>query len=303
MPSLPHELPLALFRNCPELVAQLLRDVLAVQLPDYGEVRVEEADFTQLVPTEFRADLVIVLLADGVPVLGIIVEVQRRVDPRKRFTWPMYWTALRARLECPVMLLVFTDDQQVMRWASEPIHLGWRSAVEVLVVGPEMVPWVRTAEEARQRPELAVLSALSHGNEVDGLGVVLAALESVMRLDAERRSLYYDVLLGSLNEATRRALEQEMETRKYEYQSDFARTYFAKGKAEGKAEGTAEGKAVGTLEGEAKALLAVLGARGLAVDAKTRARIGGCTDPGQLERWIVRAATASSLADVFEPGL
>lgn len=299
MPSLPHELPLALFRNCPELAAQLLRDVLAVELPDYREVRVEEADFTQLVPTEFRADLVIVLLADGVPVLGIIVEVQRRVDPRKRFTWPIYWTALRARLECPVMLLVFTDDGQVLRWASEPIQLGWRSVIEVLVVGPEKVPWVRTAEEALQRPELAVLSALAHGHEVDGLGVVLAAMEAVVRLDAERRSLYYDVLLGSLNEATRRALEQEMETRKSAYQSEFARTYFAQGKAEG----NAEGKAAGTLEGEAKALLAVLGARGLIVDAKIRACIDGCMDLGQLEQWIVRAVTASSLEDVFGPDL
>ncbi|HEX2574172.1 MAG TPA: hypothetical protein VH877_31790 [Polyangia bacterium] len=299
MPSLPHEIPLALFRNCPELVAQLLRDGLAIELPAYGEVRVEEADFTQLVPTEFRADLVIVLLRDGVPVLGIIVEVQRKIDPRKRFTWPVYWTALRARLGCPVALLVFTDDLQVMDWAREPIPLGLRSVIEVLVVGPKHVPWVRTAEQARQWPELAVLSALSHGNEAEGVEVVLAALEAVVGLDAERRSLYYDVLLGSLNETTRQALEQEMETRKYEYQSEFARNYFAQGEAKGRAEGKAEGKA----EGEVDALLAVLGARGMTVDAETHARIVSCVDLGLLKQWIVRAVTASSLAEVFESDL
>ncbi|HEX2573371.1 MAG TPA: hypothetical protein VH877_27730, partial [Polyangia bacterium] len=278
---------------------------LAVELPAYQEVRIEEADFTQLMPTEFRADLVIVLLADGVPILGIIVEVQRQIDSRKRFTWPVYWTALRARLGCPVLLLVFTDEEQVAQWAGEPIQLGWRSVIEVLAVGPERVPWVRTAEEARERPELAVLSALSHGNEAEGLDVVLAAMDAVVRLDEERRSLYYDVLLGSLNEATRRALEQEMETRKYEYQSEFARTYFAKGeakgKAEGKAEGKVEGKAEGKAEGEIEALLVVLGARGLTVDAETHARILSCTDLGQLKQWIARAVTASSIEEVFEP--
>jgi flagellar biosynthesis/type III secretory pathway protein FliH len=197
---------------------------------------------------------------------------------------------------------VFTDDMQVMQWASEPMRIGLRSTMEALVIGPDQVPWVRTAEEAQQLPELAVLSALAHGNEAKGLSVVLAALEAVVGLDAERRGLYYDVVLASLNEATRRALEQEMETRKYEYQSEFARTYFAQGEAKGKAEGKTEGKAEGKAEGETKALLAVLGARGLAVDAETRARIFACTDPGQLEQWIVRAANASSIEEVFEPG-
>lgn len=285
MPSFLHELPLTLFRSCPELVPRLLGEELAVQLPSYQAVRIEESDFTQILPTEFRADLVLTLYQGDVPVLGIIVEVQRKIDPRKRYTWPLYTVALRARLQCDVLLLVVSDDDLVARWAREPIGLGPGSVLSVTALGPDGVPWVQTADEARRLPELAILSALAHGNEPDGLQVVLSALNAIVPLDAERQRLYYDLVLVSLNEATRRALEQEllMQPVKYEYKSDFARTYLAKGR----------------VEGEARALLAVLSARGMVIDAPTREFILGCTDPEQLERWIVRAVTASSLDEVL----
>jgi hypothetical protein len=290
-----------LFRQCPELVAYLLGEVLGLELPSYQEVRIEESDFTQVAPTEFRADLALTLYDHGVPVLGIVLEVQLRIDARKRFTWPVYVAELRARIEKDVVLLVLTDSEEVARWAAAPIRTGPGSVQSVQVLGPSRVPWIRTPEEATRLPELAVLSVLSHGNEPSGLEVVLSTLEAVVHLDEERRSFYYDLVLGALNEATRRALEQEMrmQTGKYEYQSEFARSYFAKGRAEGEARGRAEGEAKGRAEGRAEALLAVLKARGMRVHAKARKRILGCTDPEQLERWLVRAATASSLREVF----
>jgi flagellar biosynthesis/type III secretory pathway protein FliH len=100
----------------------------------------------------------------------------------------------------------------------------------------------------------------------------------------------------------RRALEQELQvqTRKYEYKSDFARTYFAQGRAEGEAAGEAKGRVEGEAKGRAEALLAVLTARGMALDTSTRERIVSCTDSEQLQRWIMRAATASSLQEVLE---
>lgn len=107
MPSLQHEALIVLFRNRPELAPELLRDVLHVKLPTYSEARVESADLTDLNPAEYRADLV-VLLVDGKPVLGIVVEVQLSPDVQKRFTWPVYVAGLRARLKCPACLLVVT---------------------------------------------------------------------------------------------------------------------------------------------------------------------------------------------------
>ncbi len=50
------------------------------------------------------------------------------------------------------------------------------------------------------------------------------------------------------------------------------------------------------------ALLAVLAARGIAVDDGARARIAACLDAATLDRWITRAATASSLDEVFAEG-
>ena len=191
-PSLAHELPLALFRVCPALVPTLLRDVLHVELPPFGDVVVADPDCTQLAPIEFRADLVLTLQAvDGSgAVLGILVEVQRRIDPRKLFTWLLYVAHLRAQLECPVLLLVFTEDPAVARWAAQPIAITPTCHFVPEVLGPELVPWVRSADEAAKAPELAVLSALAHGNEQGGLAVVLAALAAAYGLDDERKRLY-----------------------------------------------------------------------------------------------------------------
>src|SRR5690606_35079518 len=65
--------------------------------------------------------------------------------------------------------------------------------------------------------------------------------------------------------------------------------------ARGEARGRAEGKA----EGKAEAVLRVLAARGFAVAEAQRQRISTCTDLGQLDRWLERAVTASSTADVL----
>jgi len=63
-----------------------------------------------------------------------------------------------------------------------------------------------------------------------------------------------------------------------------------------------EGKTEGQNEGKTQAVLAVLQARGIAVDDASRTRILACTDLATLDRWIVRAATVSTLADVFADG-
>ena len=86
MPSYVHEALSLLFRNRPELAPELLRDALHVQLPPYTEARIDSADLTEIQPAEYRADLVVLLL-NGTPVLGIVVEVQLSRDDRKQFVW------------------------------------------------------------------------------------------------------------------------------------------------------------------------------------------------------------------------
>jgi hypothetical protein len=256
MPSHLHEALLLLFRNRPELAPELLRDALHVELPAYTEARIESAELTDIQPAEYRADLV-VLLYDGKPVLGIVLEAQLNSDEDKRFAWPVYVVGLRARIRCPVCLLVVTAHESVARWASRPIELGGGNRFAPLVLGPSAVPVVIDQDAAKADPELAVLSAMAHGQDPDtdkSLQIAFAAIAATVGLDAERSTLYFDLVLASLGEAARKTL-QAMDPAKYEYQSEFAKRYLSQGRAEGEAKGRAEGEAKGRAEGRAELLL------------------------------------------------
>jgi hypothetical protein len=59
-PSSFHEILIALFRERPALVQELLRPSLGDAIPTGGAV-VDEASFTQIAPTEYIADLVVLV--------------------------------------------------------------------------------------------------------------------------------------------------------------------------------------------------------------------------------------------------
>jgi hypothetical protein len=107
-------------------------------------------------------------------------------------------------------------------------------------------------------------------------------LPAVAGLGDERARFYGDLVLHCLNAAARRALEAMMKG--YEYRSDFAKKYVAQGEA----------------KGEARALLTVLRARGIAVPDEARERILGQTDRERLERWLEKAVVAVSIAEVID---
>ena len=280
MPSLSHEALLLLFRNRPGLAPELLREALGVELPAYTEIRVESSDLTEVVPAEYRADLV-VLLVDGKPVFAIVVEVQLARDDRKLFTWPMYGAGLRARFECEVIVLVVTPSMDVARWAAEPITLGPGSAFCPFVLGPDAVPVVTDRARAEAEPELAVLSVMAHGRSdvAQAVQIALAAVAGAELVsDRDLSVLYFDLIDAALSEAARKAFQ--MLPQGYEFQSETLRKNIATTK-------TAD-------------ILDVLDARGLTVDPEQRERILGCADLDMLKRWIRRAATIASVDALFE---
>ena len=63
--------------------------------------------------------------------------------------------------------------------------------------------------------------------------------------------------------------------------------------------GEARGEARGALDGRATSLLTVLAARSIAIDETHRAMVFAETDVARLDAWIIRAVTATALADVF----
>jgi len=66
-----------------------------------------------------------------------------------------------------------------------------------------------------------------------------------------------------------------------------------------RAKDRAEGRVEGKVEGKVESLLAVLSARGIALDGTTREQILDQHDQAQLDRWIARAATRATLAEVL----
>ena len=213
-------------------------------LPEYSEVRLESAELTDVQPAEYRADMV-VLLVDGKPVLGIVVEVQLHEDPRKRFTWPLYAAGLRARRECPTCVLVVTPSEAIARWCRKPIDVGPGNSFVPLVIGPASVPVVDDAAMAEGAPELAVLSVLAHGREARADVLGRAALLGMLRLSDERQVRYSDLVFAALSQAAKAALEELMSTGNYEFQSDFAKKYIALGEAAGEAKGAKPGRSSG----------------------------------------------------------
>jgi hypothetical protein len=252
--------------------------VLHVELPAYSEARVESAELTDVNPAEYRADLV-VLLVDGKPVLGIVIEVQLGEDPRKRFTWPVYVAGLRARLKCPACVLVVTPTEAMARWCRKPIDMGPGNTFLPLVIGPSSVPVVDDAAVAERDPELAILSVMAHGHEARAEVLGRAALLGMLRLSDERQVLYSDLVFAALSEAARAALEDLMASGNYEFQSDFAKKHQARG--------------------EAKALLAVLESRALHISDEARARILACADATRLDAWVRKAITVKSVDELF----
>jgi hypothetical protein len=285
-----HEGLVLLFRNRPALAAELLKDALGVALPEFSEARVESAELTEVVPTQYRADLV-VLLRNEVPVFAIVLEVQLQADDEKRSTWPLYLVSLRSRVGCPTALLVVTPEPAVAAWASRPISLGHPGFILTpLVLGPDAVPVVTDAEVSRRDPELAVLSGLAHGRETVGLDIARAVLGAVGGVDDERARLYVDLVFSRLNDAAKSAFEALMQGN-YEYQSDFARKYYGQGRQEGREEGRCE---------EAReAVLEVLDARGFEVAPELRQRVQSCADLAQLKAWHRKASVAGSVDEIF----
>ncbi|WP_437810087.1 hypothetical protein [Sorangium sp. So ce1078] len=284
MPSITHEALVELFKNRPTLAAEMLQGALGQRIPTFQEARVESSDLTEIVPSARRADLVIVLVgARQRPAMGIVVEVQLGTDPDKPYVWPVYMTQTRAQHRCPTRLLVVTTDPAMARWCSRPIdtgHPGW--TLRPLVLGPKGVPVVTDAEQAKAAPEVVVLSAMAHGQSEAGEAIGVAFLAAAAGLDEERRAVYGDLVLSSMNEAARRTLEAMMKSG-YVFQSEFARSYVAKGKIEAKAQD----------------VLAILEARRLDVPAEVRERVLASTDLAELDRWIRQAAVVSDARELL----
>jgi hypothetical protein len=159
--------------------------------------------------------------------------------------WPLYTASTHSIFRKKTWLIVIAFDSKVAEWARCPIET-FQHGFTPLVIGPSDIPRITDPEEARKEPELAVLSAMAHGESVGGEEVAFAALTGASELaheDENRAKLLADMVFCVVNENAREILEAMMKAHGYEYQSDFARKYVAQGREEGREEGRAEGLA------------------------------------------------------------
>ncbi len=300
MPSFLHEALLLPFRSRPALALEFLSRALRHPLlRSHTAVRLHATDLGDVQPADRRADLVVVVIGRRGARLAIVVEVQLGSKRRKRFTWPAYLTALRAELECDVLLLVFAPNARVARWCAQPIrmgHPGWE--LRPCVVGPAAIPQITSSSRARRTPELSVLSAVAHGHSPRALDIAQAALGAVAHLDDELARVYADLVVTALGPAARRALEETMDGVKWVFRSKFARKYIAQGEAKGRAEGEARGEARGEAKGRADVLLRQLALRFGALPDSIVRRVRAAPIQ-ELDRCAERILTAERLADVM----
>ena len=280
MPSISHEAPLELLRGDPRLAAVLLRG-LGVAIPGGAGAAMAPSDLTASVPTELRADAVVMLSgADGAR-LAVVVEIQLRYDSRKRFSWPSYLTQVRAAHRCPAVLLVICLSTATATRCRTPIATGHPGFDLVpLVIDPVTIPDPNGPAAATAGPELAVLAVLTGALDLNQDSARRLVLASLANLDDSRLATYTVLVRSAVSQSARQALEDLMTTK-------FRDTFVDRLLAEGEA------------KGEARTILRVLAARGLEVPAKVREQVLSCTDTSQLETWTDRAAIAVSVEEVF----
>jgi hypothetical protein len=289
MPSSKHDSLNALFRRRPAFAVEILRQLYDPTLTTDAYIEVASEAFNDRNSRDFYADTIITVGPPVSPELAIVVEVQLDPEPAKHVAWPRYAAALWLRADCPVVVLVVCPTAKVAAWATEPIVTNLPGfTLTPIVLGPDGIPVITDAAQAADCLELATVSVMAHG---ENRPVVEAFVAALAKVGGDYAPQYYEYAYNVASAAARTFLEEIMSSTTWPVYSPFAREHFGKGKAEGKAEGL--------VEGEVQALLVVLEARGLAVSDQAGERIGSCTDPVQVKEWVRRAATATSVDDIF----
>jgi hypothetical protein len=170
------------------------------------------------------------------------------------------------------------------------------------VLGPATLPVLTDPSVATKEVELAVLSAMAHGNGPEGLAVVQVAFLALGRLDRDHAAVYFQIIWSMLREPMQRALEALAMERQTEGKATFppfAQQLIERGIREGELKGKLDGIREGELDGKRDALRRLLTRAGIALTEDERARIHGCADPALLDRWVDNVLGAKTAADVL----
>ena len=301
MPSSLHQGVVALLRDDPALAFDLLRRAFELELPALGVIRDRHGALDRFAPClgdtgELRPDLVIGAEAldaeDPSGGAAVIIEVQRRVDPRKRWRIAVYAALLAERLARPTAVILVPLSDATARWAR---GLGAHELPPrrwLLVLDRQVMPRVVELSRARARPAEALLSALLHA-VADDFEPCRVALQASLELADDRRWRYASTLMSAVPAAARESILGALSMAEREELTELERNSIAYH------DGQQVGELAGRLAERAQLLLTVLELRGLALDAPAEARVHACEDLDQLTRWIERAKRVDVAAMIF----
>jgi hypothetical protein len=152
------------------------------------------------------------------------------------------------------------------------------------------LPVVTDLAVAEKEVELAILSAMAHGNGPQGLEVLAVAFGALGRLDQDHAAVYFQVIWNVLRGPMRQALETLVMERQIEGKPTFppfAQQLIDRGFREGE------------LTTQRNTLLRLLARAGIALTEEDRARIEACADPATLDQWIDNILGAKTAAEVL----
>ncbi|MCD0443789.1 hypothetical protein LO763_09155 [Glycomyces sp. A-F 0318] len=265
------------------------------------EARTDSENANRRFPRERRIDLVARLVMNGGPIL-VPIEAHRRnnQNPAKlvakaRRKWAADVAVLYEDYDCPVIMLVISDCDEVAAEARQPIGMGPGSQVRPVSIGPAQVHAITDLHAPGASAGTAMLSAIFHGNGPDRVAVLNALDQVLATIDKEEAGCRIGVVFTALNEESAKVLEAIMATTKFEYHSEWTDSLRKEGREQGREQGREEGQ----LKQARKSLLAVLQRRSMPVTAETRKFIDSCGDLDQLQAWLVAAAIADNLDEVF----
>ncbi|ROO89090.1 hypothetical protein EDD29_6777 [Actinocorallia herbida] len=290
MPSPRHDSLNSIFRRRPELALEILHDLCGAAIDSTVLARVESNDFNTRPSDDFTPDTVIVAGPPQSPTLGVIVEIQYEKSERKRRQLARYAMQLCLLLDRPAHVLVIAPTRSAAVFYETPLVTilpGYTFRPHV--VGSETIPVIADPAEAAAHIDLSALSVMAHG--AGNRKVVTAFMAAIESIPREKGNSYTEHCWNISPLPVRKIMEEIMKTNEWPAFSPFAREHFGKGRAEGHAEGE--------VDGLARSILLVLDSRGLAVDGQVRARIEECREAEVLEKWLMRAATASVADEVF----
>lgn len=226
----------------------------------------------------------------------ITIEAQTVPDHDKRWMIPVYQTHLAEEHRLPTWSVVVSLSAEVSR-ALRAWRVGDPPIVDVLLLDVDTVSksWL---DQSARRPMAAVLAGILHGYAGD-FEAARRGFHVTRKMSKRRGRRHGMTILAALPKHQRDQLLKEVpvEERSEWIEVERRSGTYHYGHEEGLEKGREEGRL--TL---LDLIFDLLTARGVRVDAGSQAQIRDCRDLALLRRWARRAADATSVAELFEPG-